>query len=116
MNNLKAKKRDNRSTGQINQLRKSGLIPAILYGGKDPNTKISVEMKSVKNILNSDSFLSTIVELDLDGNKQTRAAYMDIRRISKTLFVGEVFLVLLIVVFWSYDTDNKIHTSNTICL
>ena len=70
MNNLKAKKRDNRSTGQINQLRKSGFIPAILYGGKDPNTKISVEMKSVKNILNSDSFLSTIVELDLDGNKQ----------------------------------------------
>ena len=70
MNNLKAKKRDSSSTGQINQLRKNGFIPAILYGGKDPNTKISVEMKSVKNILNSDSFLSTIVELDLDGSKQ----------------------------------------------
>jgi len=69
MNNLKAIKRETATNGQLNKLRDSGFIPAILYGGKDPNTKISVEKKFVKNILNSEYFLSTVLELDVDGNK-----------------------------------------------
>jgi len=69
MNNLKATKRETATTGQLNKLRESGFIPAILYGGKDPNAKISVEKKLIKNILNSESFLSTVLELDIDGNK-----------------------------------------------
>jgi len=68
MNNLKATKRETVTTGQLNKLRESGFIPAILYGGKDSNTKISVEKKFVKNILNSESFLSTVLELDIDGS------------------------------------------------
>ena len=50
MNNLKAIKRDTATSGQLNKLRESGFIPAVLYGGKDPNAKISVEKKLVKNI------------------------------------------------------------------
>jgi len=69
MNNLKATKRETVTNGQLNKLRESGFIPAILYGGKDPNTKISVEKKFVKNILNSESFLSTVLELNVDGSK-----------------------------------------------
>jgi len=69
MNNLKATKRQTSTAGQLNQLRQSGLIPAILYGGKDPNAKISIEKKLIKNILNSDSFLSSVLELDVEGNK-----------------------------------------------
>ena len=52
MNNLKAIKRETVTTGQLNKLRENGFIPAILYGGKDPNAKISIEKKSIKNILN----------------------------------------------------------------
>jgi len=70
MNNLKAIKRDSATAGQINALRAKGLIPAILYGGKDSNAKISIDKKLVKNIINSDSFLSTVLELDIDGSKQ----------------------------------------------
>jgi large subunit ribosomal protein L25 len=69
MNNLKATKRETTTAGQLNKLSESGLIPAILYGGKDPNAKISVEKKLVKNILNSESFLSTVIELDINGKK-----------------------------------------------
>ena len=69
MNNLKAIRRETVTTGQLNKLRKDGFIPAILYGGKDPNAKVSVEKKLVKNILNSESFLSTVLELDVDGKK-----------------------------------------------
>ena len=69
MNNLKATTRETATTGQLNKLRDSGFIPGILYGGKDPNAKISVEKKLIKNILNSESFLSTVLELDVDGKK-----------------------------------------------
>ena len=69
MNNLKAIKRETATAGQLNKLRESGFIPAILYGGKDPNAKISIEKKNIKNVLNSDSFLSTVLELDVDGKK-----------------------------------------------
>ena len=43
MSNLKAIKRENTSSGSNNKLRSEGLIPAILYGGKDANQNISIE-------------------------------------------------------------------------
>ena len=70
MSDLKAIKRDNTSSGSNNKLRADGLIPAILYGGKDPNQNISIEKKAVKNIINSETFLSKVLELDINGKKE----------------------------------------------
>ena len=70
MNNLKAIKREDTSSGSINKLRSDGFIPAILYGGADPNKKISIEKKYVKNIINSENFLSKVLELDIEGKKE----------------------------------------------
>ena len=70
MSNLKAIKRENISSGSNNKLRADGLVPAILYGGKVPNQNISVEKKFLKNIVNSDTFLSKVLELDIDGQKE----------------------------------------------
>ena len=70
MSDLKAIKREKTSSGSNNKLRANGLIPAILYGGKDPNKNISVEKKAVKTIVNSDTFLSKVLELDVDGKKE----------------------------------------------
>ena len=69
MNNLKATKRETTTSGQLNKLRDSGFIPGIIYGGKDPNAKISIEKKLIKNILKTESFLSSVLDLDLDGSK-----------------------------------------------
>jgi large subunit ribosomal protein L25 len=70
MSNLKAIKRENVSTGSTNKLRATGFIPAILYGGKNPNQKISIEKKDVRDIINSDTFLSKVLELDIEGKKE----------------------------------------------
>ena len=70
MSNLKAIKRESTSSGATNKLRNSGFIPAILYGGKDPNQKISIEKKAIREIINSDNFLSKVLELDIDGKKE----------------------------------------------
>jgi len=70
MSNIKAIKRENTSSGSNNKLRAEGFVPAILYGGKDPNKNISVEKKAIKNIINSDTFLSKVLEIDIDGKKE----------------------------------------------
>ena len=69
-NNLKATKRDTKTDGELSSLRSKGLIPAVLYGGKNPNLKISVEEKLLSKIFNSDSFLSTIIDLNIDGQTE----------------------------------------------
>ena len=71
MSNLKAIKRESLSSGSNNKLRAKGLIPAILYGGKDANQNISINKKEISKILiNSDTFLSKVLELDVDGKKE----------------------------------------------
>ena len=70
MSNLKAIKRESVSSGSTNKLRATGFIPAILYGGKDPNQKISIEKKAIREIINSDNFLSKVLELEIEGKKE----------------------------------------------
>ena len=70
MNNLKALKREKLTSGSNNKLRASGFIPAILYGGKDPNQNISFSKKELSSIINSDTFLSKVLEIELEGKKE----------------------------------------------
>ena len=70
INNLKATKRDTKTTGELSSLRSKGLIPAILYGGNDPSLKISVDEKLLNKVFSADSFLSTIIDLNIDGKTE----------------------------------------------
>ena len=70
MSNLKAIKRESTSSGSNNKLRSEGFIPAILYGGKEANQNISIEKKDIKNLIHSDTFLSKVLELEVDGKKE----------------------------------------------
>ena len=68
MNILKATKRKTTSTGQINNVRIGGFIPAILYGGKKDNINISLKKLHLKDIIKTETFMSKVVDLDIDGN------------------------------------------------
>jgi len=70
MSNLKAIKRESTSSGSNNKLRSEGFIPAILYGGKDANLNISIQEKEIKSLINSDTFLSKVLELEINGKKE----------------------------------------------
>ena len=39
MNSLEVNIRNNKSKGQLNDIRNSGLVPAIIYGGKEENQR-----------------------------------------------------------------------------
>jgi len=68
MNILKATKRTTTSTGQINKLRSDGFIPAILYGGKKNNISISLKKLHLRDIIKTETFMSKVVDLNIDGN------------------------------------------------
>ena len=70
MINLKAIKRESTSAGSNNKLRSEGLVPAILYGGKDLNKNISVPKKEIQSLVYSDTFLSKVIEIDINGKKE----------------------------------------------
>ena len=70
MNSLEANIRNNSTKGQLNTIRKSGEVPAIIYGGKDQNQKISISKKLLKTLIEKDNFFSTIISLSIDGKPQ----------------------------------------------
>ena len=70
MSNLKAIKREKTSSGSNNKLRSEGYVPAILYGGKDANQNISIPVKEIKSLINSDTFLSKVLEIEIEGKKE----------------------------------------------
>ena len=70
MNSLEANIRNNSTKGQLNAIRNDGKVPAIIYGGKDQNQKISISKKMLKNLIDKENFLSNIITLNVDGKSQ----------------------------------------------
>ena len=70
MNSVEASIRENTTKGQLNTIRKSGNVPAIIYGGKDENQKISISKKMLKTLIEKENFLSNIITLNVNGKPQ----------------------------------------------
>ena len=70
MNNLKAIKRNTKSSGQINKLRSDGFIPAVIYGGKENNLNISLKKLHLQDLIKTDTFMSKVFDLDIDGKAE----------------------------------------------
>ena len=70
MNILKATKRVIDSSARVNKLRSDGFIPAILYGGKKNNINISLKKLSIQDLIKTETFMSKVVDLEIDGNAE----------------------------------------------
>ena len=70
MNSLEANIRDNKTKGQLNIIRANGDGPAIIYGGKEENQKISISKKLLKTLIEKENFLSNIITLNISGKSQ----------------------------------------------
>ena len=70
MISLNATVRENKTKGQLSAIRESGNVPAIIYGGKEPNEKISISKKILKTTIENENFLSNIITLSLNGKNQ----------------------------------------------
>ena len=70
MNSIEASIRNTNTKGEVNALRSKGIVPAIVYGGKNQNQKISVPKKVIKLLVDKENFLSNILTLNIEGNSQ----------------------------------------------
>ena len=70
MNSLEANTRNTKSKGDIRSLRLKGIVPGIIYGGSEKNSKVSVSKKTLKILIDKENFLSNIITLNLDGKPQ----------------------------------------------
>ena len=70
MSIIQATIRETKTKGQVNELRSTGNVPGIVYGGEQPNEKISISTKELKNLINKENFLSNVISINLDGKEQ----------------------------------------------
>ncbi len=70
MNSLDANIRTTKTKGELNSLRDNGNVPAIIYGGEAQNEKISISKKVLKSLIENENFLSSIINLNVDGKTQ----------------------------------------------
>jgi len=64
-----AQKRERAGKGGARTVRRAGLVPAVIYGDKQPAQNIAVEPKAMLKALHSDGFYTRKLAIDLDGAK-----------------------------------------------
>ena len=68
---LKAQAREGVGKGAARELRRQGLVPAVIYGDKKPPVTISIAYKDAMKSIYAGGFLSHVLELDVDGTKHS---------------------------------------------
>ena len=68
---LSAQSREEAGKGSSRRLRRlEGLVPAIVYGGKNKPTSIQLAHKDLKRALEEESFYSSVITLEIDGKEE----------------------------------------------
>ena len=70
MSEIEATIRSTKTRGEVNSLRRNGIVPGIVYGGKEKNQKISLSKKEVKILIEKENFLSNVISINIDGKEQ----------------------------------------------
>ena len=66
---LTAERRDRAGKGAARTARREGKVPAVIYGDKKEPTLINVEWRAVTKLWNNGHFMSTLLNLEVDGQK-----------------------------------------------
>ena len=64
---LVAEARERAGKGASRAVRRTGRVPAVIYGEKQPAVTIHVPLKELTKALSTGHFMNSVVELDLDG-------------------------------------------------
>jgi len=64
---VSATSRTDRGKNAARRLRRSGMVPAVIYGGKGGNLAVSVDPKALQKVLRSEAGRNTILKLDIAG-------------------------------------------------
>jgi large subunit ribosomal protein L25 len=74
---LEGKVREGRGKGPARQTRKTGMVPAVLYGGRKDSISLAVNAKQVARILRSETGRNTIFSVQVAGGTDEKAMLKD---------------------------------------
>ena len=66
---MSATKRDRAGKGSARAARRSGLIPAVIYGGKTAPETININDNTFRKLMSQPGIMSNVISLDVEGNK-----------------------------------------------
>ncbi|KJF73787.1 MULTISPECIES: 50S ribosomal protein L25/general stress protein Ctc [Rhizobium/Agrobacterium group] len=66
---LKAEARERVGKGSSRELRRNGLIPAVIYGDKQAPISIALSTNEVTKRIHAGGFMTTVAVIDVDGQK-----------------------------------------------
>ena len=70
---VSAKGRSERGKNAARRLRREGMVPAVIYGGKGENLAVAVDPKALQRVLRSEAGRNTILKLDIAGHGAANA-------------------------------------------
>lgn len=73
---LKAEHRSETGRSAVRKLKARGIIPAVIYGGKDKPQPLQVSARDINTILSHASGENILVELEIEGEKAGRTALL----------------------------------------
>lgn len=100
---LKAERRTAVGRSAARKLKASGVIPAVVYGGKDKPQPLQVAARDVNSILTHASSENILVELEIAGEKTNRMALV------QEVQHAPVSRNILHIDFHAVSMDEKIH-------
>ncbi|HVB08121.1 MAG TPA: 50S ribosomal protein L25 [Candidatus Acidoferrales bacterium] len=74
---VEATPREERGKGVARRIRRTGLVPAVLYGGKNQPVPMTVNARQVARILRSETGHNTIFSVHVAGHKEEKAMVKD---------------------------------------
>ncbi|NQV21367.1 MAG: 50S ribosomal protein L25/general stress protein Ctc [Rhodospirillales bacterium] len=67
---IAAESREGSGKGPARAIRRTGLVPAVIYGGKQPPKSISVPLKDLERHVRTGRLTSTLMEITLEGGSE----------------------------------------------
>ena len=98
---LEAQERTASGTGAARAVRRSDLVPAIVYGGKAEPLRVAVNKKQLDAECSTTGFFSRILTLNINGKNQ--------QVLAKDLQLHPVTDVVLHADFQRVDKDSRVH-------
>jgi len=96
-----AKKRDGQGTGASRRLRRTGRVPAIIYGGEGSPQSIDIDHNELFQLLRKEAFYSSVLSANVDGAKEA-CLLRDVQR-------HPYRQVILHADFQRVDATHKLH-------
>jgi large subunit ribosomal protein L25 len=69
VNEIKASVRTRAGTGGAREVRRQAAVPGVIYGNGVAPQSIALQSNELVNLMNRGRFLSTVIDVDLDGTK-----------------------------------------------